>query len=273
MGRRRQARTRAERPPGSAEPAERAWAGGLRGGPADTPASAAGRGARLALVVARNAVGVVGLLFFGWSPASLAVLYFVDTLAGMGAAFAAVGFKLSNVDPRRGFWTLVEGGFSGIAVATVLVAVVAVPLGIPLVFVLGSSRAVWREVWADPTVASGIGVVLLTGLVTAVQHVVALAEGRAGEATVKQAFTILVTRWVLVLSRSTPSACRSAASASTWSWSRTPSPARGASSPPDASPASSPTGARPGRDSRPARPGAETRGASVSTRDRTRAGP
>ena len=199
MRSRKHGRTRSERPSGSADLVEKATHGELRPNPVDTPVSTAGRVARLALVIARNAVGVVGLFFFGWSPASLAILYFADTLAGMGAAFAAVGFKLSNVDPRRGFWTLVEGVLSGLAVATVLVAVVAVPLGIPLVFVLGSSRAVWRTVWADPTVTSGIGVVALSGLVTAVQHVIALAEGRAGEATVKQAFAILMTRWFLVL--------------------------------------------------------------------------
>ena len=41
--------------------------------------------------------------------------------------------------------------------------------------------------------------VALTGLVGAVRHVFALAEGRAGDASVKQVFAILVTRWVLVL--------------------------------------------------------------------------
>jgi hypothetical protein len=86
---------------------------------------------------------------------------------------------------------------SGLAVAAVLV--LAVPLGIPLVFVLGSSRAVWQEVEANPSLAGGLGALTLTGLVGAVQHVVALAEGREGEATVKQAFAILTTRWVLVL--------------------------------------------------------------------------
>src|SRR5262245_25504194 len=39
----------------------------------------------------------------------------------------------------------------------------------------------------------------LTGLVSTVQHVLGLAEGRAGEATVKLAFAILLTRWFLVL--------------------------------------------------------------------------
>lgn len=144
-------------------------------------------------------MGLVGILFLGWSASALVVLYFADTLAGMWAVFAAVGFKLTNVDPREGVWAIAEGTVSGIAVATFLVAVVAVPLGIPLVFVLGSSGAVWRQAWADPTLSAGLGVIALTGLGGAVRHIFALAEGRAGDATVKQAFAILMTRWLLVL--------------------------------------------------------------------------
>jgi hypothetical protein len=144
-------------------------------------------------------VGLVGTLFLGWSASALVILYFADTLAGMWAVFAAVGFKLSNVDPREGVWAVAEGALSGIAVATFLVAVVAVPLGIPLVFVLGSSGAVWRQAWADPTLSAGLGVIALTGLGGAVRHIFALAEGRAGDATVKQAFARLMTRWLLVL--------------------------------------------------------------------------
>jgi hypothetical protein len=165
----------------------------------DVAPSAAERAWRLILVAARNAVGLVGILFFSWSAPTLVVLYFADTLAGMWAVFAAIGFKLSNVDPRQGFWTVAEGASSGIAVALFLVAVVAVPLGIPLVFVFGASGAGWRQVWADPTLTAGIGVLALTGLVGAIRHVFTLAEGRTGGATVKQAFAILMTRWVLVL--------------------------------------------------------------------------
>jgi uncharacterized protein DUF6498 len=180
----------------------RAWDGGgaplaSRGDDAASPA--AERGWQLILVAARNAVGLVGILFFGWSASTLLILYFADTLAGMWAVFAAVGFKLSNVDPRQGFWTVVEGALSGIAVALFLVAVVAVPLGIPLVFVLGISGSVWRQVWADSTLTAGIGVIALTGFVGAVRHIFTLAEGHAGDVAVKQTFAILMTRWILVL--------------------------------------------------------------------------
>ncbi len=168
-----------------------------RGG--DVAPSAAERAWRLILVAARNAVGLVGILIFGWSAPTLVVLYFADTLAGMWAVFAALGFKLSNVDPRQGFWAVVEGALSGTVVALFLVAVVAVPLGIPLVFLFGASGTRWRQVGADPTLTAGIGVLALTGLVSAVRHVFTLAEGRAGDVTIKQAFAILMTRWVLVL--------------------------------------------------------------------------
>jgi hypothetical protein len=165
----------------------------------DAPPSAAERAWRLALAVARNLVGIVGVLFFGWSASTLVVLYFADTLAGMWAVFAAVGFKLSNADPRQGLGTVAEGALSATAVGLFLVAVVAVPLGIPVVMLLGASGVTWRQVTTDPTLATGIGVIALTGLVGAVRHVFALAGGRAGDVAVKHTFAILMTRWVLVL--------------------------------------------------------------------------
>ena len=167
-------RGRAGREPGrdraaAVEPAER-WAPvpGLLARPDEAPLSTAEWAFRLVLVVARNAVGLVGLLFFGWSAASLTVLYFADTLAGMWACFAAVGFKVSNADPRRGFWTLVEGVLSGVAVAMAVVAIVAVPLGMPLVLLLGPSQA-WKEAQADRTLAWAIGLIALSGLVSAIR--------------------------------------------------------------------------------------------------------
>jgi hypothetical protein len=165
----------------------------------DAPVSPAERLWRVLLAIARNAVGVVGVLFLGWAAPTLVVLYFADTLAGMWAVFAAVGFKLSNADPRQGVGAVLEGALTATAVGLFLVAVVAVPLGIPVVMLLGASSVTWRRLSADPTLATGVGVVALTGLVGAVRHVFALAEGRAGDASVKQVFAILMTRWVLVL--------------------------------------------------------------------------
>ena len=71
---------------------------------------------RVLLAVTRNAVGLVGTLFLGWAAPTLVVLYFADTLAGMWAVFAAVGFKLSHADPRRGL-AAVLGAVAGMLAA------------------------------------------------------------------------------------------------------------------------------------------------------------
>ena len=150
-------------------------------------------------MVTRNAVGLAGLLLFGWSAATLVVLYFADTLVGIWAVFAAVGFKFSNADPRQGLWTSLDGAVTGVGVGLFLAAFVAVPLGIPLVMFLGASGLRWREIAADPALRTGIGVIAAIGLLAAVRHVFALADGQAGDVLVKRTFAILMTRWVLVL--------------------------------------------------------------------------
>lgn len=183
----------------------RGGAGAIRDGEAgeppgrDAPASPVERGVPLALVVARNAVGPAGILFFGWSAPMLLVLYFADTLAGMWAVFVAVGFKVSHADPRQGVWSVAEGAVSAVLIGLFLAAFVAVPLGVPLVMLLGASGVAWRDVGADSSLRAGIGVVALTALVGAARNVLALAQGRSGDALVKQVFAILMTRWVLVL--------------------------------------------------------------------------
>ena len=137
---------------------------------------------RLVLVVARNGVGIVGALVFGWSASTLVLLYFADTLAGMWAVFAAAGYKFSYADPRLGVWSVVEGAVSASLVAVFLMAVVAVPLGMPVIMLFGASSVDWRQLGADPTLSTGIVVVALIALVGAVRHVFALAEGEAGDA-------------------------------------------------------------------------------------------
>jgi len=153
----------------------------------------------IALAVIRNAVGLLGVLFLGWSAATLVVLYFADTIVGMWAVFAAVGFKFSNADPRQGFWASLDGTLTGIVVGLFLAAVVAVPLGMPLVIFFGASGLHWRQIAADPGLRTGIGVIAAIGLLGAVRHVFALADGQAGDVLVKRTFAILMTRWILVL--------------------------------------------------------------------------
>jgi hypothetical protein len=153
---------------------------------------------RLALVVARNGVAVVGAVALGWSAPALLLLYFADTVARMGAVFTAAMFRLTGADAAEGFGDTLHGFLGALALGAFLAAVVAVPLAMPLVLVLGSSGA-WRAALADASLRPGLLVVGLAALVATGRHWWAMTRGQAGEARVRRDFAIVFTRWVLVL--------------------------------------------------------------------------
>ena len=47
-------------------------------------------------VVVRNAVSIIGALFFHWSAANLLILYFIDTLLAVGVIAAGFLSRLSG---------------------------------------------------------------------------------------------------------------------------------------------------------------------------------
>lgn len=165
----------------------------------DRQASLAERPWRIAYVVARNGVAVVGVLFFGWSAPTLILLYFADTVAGMAAAFTAVAFRLSGVDEGETLWDVVYGFLSALAIGGLLAAFVAFPIGLPLVFVLGVGPEAWRAALAGPLLPGAFAIIGLTTLVEAIRHYLAMRQGGEGEASVKRAFAILFIRWMFVV--------------------------------------------------------------------------
>lgn len=50
-------------------------------------------------VVARNIVPVVGILAFGWSAASVLLLYFIDTTLSLGVMLAGLLSRSSGSEP------------------------------------------------------------------------------------------------------------------------------------------------------------------------------
>jgi len=143
----------------------------------------------------------VGLLFLGWSARDVLILYFIDTLAGCWACLAAVAAWISGSHRLEGVVSGVYSLLSAMGLALVIVPFLAVPLAIPVVFTAGvsSSKADWLALWTSPSFQLAMAVIVLTAVVTTVRHLLALADGERGEASVKQAFAILFTRWVLVM--------------------------------------------------------------------------
>ena len=86
-------------------------------------------------IVARNLVPIVGVIAFGWSAVNVLLLYFVDTMLSMGVMFAGLASYFTRQSSEDGIAARINGEAGAIAVAVFLCLFIAVPLGMPLVFV------------------------------------------------------------------------------------------------------------------------------------------
>lgn len=154
---------------------------------------------RIGHVAGRNTVAVVGVLFLGWSASNLLVLYFADFVAGLWAVLTAVTVRLSGADVADSAADTLHGLATALVAGLFLAALVAVPFGLPLVFVLGPRSWSLRGALADPSFAWGLLLVALGGLVEAGRHCLEMRRGEAGERGVKQASAVLITRWLFVM--------------------------------------------------------------------------
>jgi hypothetical protein len=140
------------------------------------------------------------VLALGWSARDLLLLYFADTLAGCWAAVAAVLAWAAGADRHERVRDGLHSLAAAAAGALALVPFLAVPLGMPLLFTLGPPTVeAWRGLMADRGFVAGLAGIALAAVVTTVRHLLALAAGGAGHLGVKQAFGILLTRWLVVL--------------------------------------------------------------------------
>ena len=90
--------------------------------------------ASLASLVAANVAPLVGILILGWSPVSILILYFVDTLVSLGVVMLLVMLHITgNAQGKRleGF----QDWAQGIGALIFLGAIFALPLSLPLWFI------------------------------------------------------------------------------------------------------------------------------------------
>jgi hypothetical protein len=151
-------------------------------------------------VVARNLVPVVGILALDWSASTVLLLYFVDTMLSIGVIFAGLfsWFGRGSVEDRWPSRLNAEVGY--VAGAAFLVAFIAVPLGMPLVFV--GAWAGWGDVktlFADPALQAGIAWQVVAAVWSYAGLWRELHVRSPEELRVKRRFTLLFLRWVVIL--------------------------------------------------------------------------
>ncbi|HET9339666.1 MAG TPA: DUF6498-containing protein [Casimicrobiaceae bacterium] len=151
-------------------------------------------------VVARNIVPVVGILAFGWPAANVLVLYFADTMLSMGVMFAGLASYFTRQASDDGAAARINGEAGAIAVAVFLCAVIAVPLGMPLVFV--GAWATWEGftgLLSDPGFLSGLAWQVAAAVWSYAGLWRALHDRSPEELGLKRRFALVFLRWVVIL--------------------------------------------------------------------------
>jgi hypothetical protein len=153
----------------------------------------------IAQVVVRNAVPIVGILVFGWKAFNVLALYFIDTMMVIAALCAVIACGLTFVDKDSVSGRLnSEAGFVGAGVF--IAAFIAVPLGIPLMFMANGDMGTIEATLADRSFYIGAVIQAAFALWTYVGLRRAMAAGATLDTLrVKRRFALTFLRWIAVL--------------------------------------------------------------------------
>lgn len=151
----------------------------------------------IAQIIARNIVPFAGVLFFGWPSGNVLLLYFLDTVLAMAVIMAGLMSTITPTDD--GIATRINGEAGAVAMGLVVAAIIAIPMGVPLVFVLGPSGFDWRAALDDPGLRSGALMQAIAALWCYVDLWRALRTHTPDQLRLKRRFALVFLRWLAVL--------------------------------------------------------------------------
>ena len=149
--------------------------------------------------VARNLVPLGGILFLRWSAANVLILYFVDTLLAMAVMFAGLMRHFLPPPTDEGWAARANAEVGYVGAALFICAFLAVPLGVPLIFMLMGSDVAWRELLADPAFRSGLVLQAVAAFWSCWNLYRALQTHTPEELRLKRQFALVFLRWLVVI--------------------------------------------------------------------------
>jgi hypothetical protein len=151
----------------------------------------------IAQIVARNIVPLAGILFLGWSAEIALLLYLLDTLLAIAVILAALMSAFTAAEDGRA--ARINGEVGAVAMALAVTAFIAIPIGVPVVFVLGPSGFDWRAALADPALRTGALMQAIAALWSYADLWRALRNRSPDELRLKRRFALVFLRWMAVL--------------------------------------------------------------------------
>jgi hypothetical protein len=148
-------------------------------------------------IVARNVAPLAGVLFFHWDAGNVLLLYFLDTMLAVGVIIAGL---VSTLVPVAAGWAgRIRGEAGGAATALFTAAFFAVPMGVPLVFVLGPIGFDWRAALADDALRGGAAMQCVAACWSYWALRQALRTAGPDALRLKRRFALVFLRWLAVL--------------------------------------------------------------------------
>jgi len=152
----------------------------------------------IAQVIARNIVPLAGILLLGWSAQNVLIVYFADTLLTMAVLFAGVLRHFAPPIENDGWAARLNGEAGMIGGGLFLMAAVSVPLGIPLLMMLGGALD-FRGMLADRSLQAGLLWQLAAAAWSYVELYRALRHSTPDELKLKRRFALVFLRWIALI--------------------------------------------------------------------------
>ncbi len=154
---------------------------------------------RVVFVILRNLIPILGILFLGWSAQNLIVLYFADTLGAMWALVTGLALNFPEAQLATTLWGRVKNFGMMLFVGGFLIAFMAIPLGMPLLIYLMMVQWSWQSALADNDFVFGLLLIVALAFVGMFRQAQEIARLTPEHSNVKFDFSILMTRWVIIL--------------------------------------------------------------------------
>jgi hypothetical protein len=153
----------------------------------------------IANTVARNIVPLGGILLLGWSASTVLVLYFVDTMLSIAVMFAGLMRYFMPPVEDEGWAARANGEVGPVAAALFLASFIAVPLGVPLIFMFVGTDTTVRSLFADDAFRAGLVMQAIAAVWSCAGLYRALRVHTPEELRLKRQFSLVLLRWVVVL--------------------------------------------------------------------------
>lgn len=158
--------------------------------------------AAVVLLVARNIVPVVGVLFLGWSATNLLLLYYIDTALAFAAVILLVARHVTGLGKAGERGRPMKGPLDWLraSVGAMLGAVlVFLPLGVPLAMLFAQFDWSASAVLGDRSFLIGLGMQVAGSVAGCVEAHRDLLARDDDERVLKHRGAFIVARWLVVL--------------------------------------------------------------------------